>query len=422
MRLGTQRISSFASRELRISRRLGSVADEIAVRAPMKIVVAGLGYVGTANALLFAQHHETTGIDTDAGRVALLNRHISPVADNHADQFLESQRLTLTATLDAKLAYCDADIVVVATPTDYDPHTNRFDTSSVESVVAAALSGNPSAIIVIRSTIPAGFVRRLRADFKTDRIVFVPEFLREGQALHDSLLPSRIVVGDRGEMGKQIADLLLEGAHAADVPVLLVDPDEAEAIKLFANTYLAMRVAYFNELDSYAMARGLNPSQVISGVALDPRIGNHYNNPSFGFGGYCLPKDTKQLLANYADVPQNLISAIIDANRTRKDVIADAILALRPQCVGVYRLAMKTNSSSIRHSAVQGVMKRIKAKGIRVIVFEPLIDTETFFGSEVTNDLDMFKAESDVIVANRMTHELDDVEDKVFTRDIFRTD
>lgn len=388
----------------------------------MKIVVVGLGYVGTANALLLAQKHETIGIDLDPGRVAAIAQGVSPVVDRHADQFLAVEQLNLTATLEAEAAYAGADIVVVATPTDYDPTTNRFDTRSVEGVVTETLSRNPSATVIIRSTIPVGYVRRLRAMLKTDRVVFVPEFLREGQALHDSLYPSRLVVGDSGALGRQVAELLMEGARAADMPVLLTDPDEAEAIKLFANTYLAMRVAYFNELDSYAMAHGLNARQIIDGVGFDPRIGSHYNNPSFGFGGYCLPKDTKQLLANYADVPQNLISAIIDANRTRKDVIAEAILERNPRCVGVYRLVMKAESDNIRHSAVQGVMKRIKAKGVKVIVFEPSLGEDTFYGSEVTGDLNRLKAECDVIIANRMTSELSDVKDKIFTRDIFGAD
>lgn len=388
----------------------------------MKIVVVGLGYVGTANSLLLSQNHETIGVDLNPDRVAAIAQGVSPVVDRHAEQFLATEQLNLTATMESESAYASADIVIVATPTDYDHQTNRFDTRSVESVVTAALSHSPSATIVIRSTIPVGYVRKLRAMLKTDRIVFVPEFLREGQALHDSLYPSRIVVGDSGALGRQIADLLMEGMRAVDVPVLLADPDEAEGIKLFANTYLAMRVAYFNELDSYAMTHGLNTRQIIDGVGLDPRIGSHYNNPSFGFGGYCLPKDTKQLLANYADVPQNLIGAIIDANRTRKDVIAEAILTRNPRCVGIYRLAMKAGSDNFRHSAVQGVMKRIKAKGIRVIVFEPALGEDIFYGSDVTDDLLRLKAECDVIIANRMTSELSDVKDKVFTRDIFGAD
>lgn len=388
----------------------------------MKIVVVGLGFVGTANLLLLSQNHEAIGIDLNPDRVAAISRGISPVADQHADQFIAKEQLNLAATIKTESTYSEADVVIVATPTDYDPKTNRFDTRSVESVVTAALSRSPSAIIVIRSTIPVGYVRRLRAELKTDRIIFVPEFLREGQALHDSLYPSRIVVGDRGALGRQIADLLMEGTRAVDVPILLTDPDEAEAIKLFANTYLAMRVAYFNELDSYAMAHGLNARQIIDGVGLDPRIGSHYNNPSFGFGGYCLPKDTKQLLANYADVPQNLIGAIIDANRTRKDVIAEAILTRNPRCVGVYRLAMKAESDNFRYSAVQSVMKRIKAKGVKVIVYEPAMVQDLFYGSEVTDDLERFKTDCDVIIANRMTSELLNVKDKVFTRDLFGSD
>lgn len=387
----------------------------------MKIAVVGLGYVGTANAIFLARHHETTGVDLDPVRVGAIARGKSPVEDKDADRFLAGHPLTLDATEDANAAYRQADVVFIATPTDYDPRTGRFDTRSVESVARDVVKINPSAIIVIRSTVPVGFTRKLRAGLATDRIVFAPEFLREGRALHDCLNPSRIVVGDTGALGRKVADLLAGGVERDDVPVALVDPDEAEAIKLFANTFLALRVAYFNELDSYAMAHGLDARQIIDGVGLDPRIGSHYNNPSFGFGGYCLPKDTRQLLANYADIPQNLIGAVIEANRTRKDFIAEAILAQKPRCVGIYRLVMKTNSDNMRHSAVQGVMKRLAARGVRVIVYEPGVDSPTFSSLEVMTDLAAFKAASDVIVANRLTADLADVGDKVFTRDLFGT-
>lgn len=388
----------------------------------VNIVVVGLGYVGIANALVLAQHHKVTGLDLDPVKVETINRGKSPVEDADADDFLASEDLQLSATTSTHEVYEDADIVIVATPTDYDPKTNRFDTDTVELVVKAAVAANPKALVVVRSTIPVGYIRQLRLRAGTENILFAPEFLREGRALHDSLYPSRIVVGDRGEGGQLFADILREGARADDVAVLLTDPEEAEAIKLFANTYLAMRVAYFNELDSYAMTHGLNTRQIIEGVGLDSRIGNFYNNPSFGFGGYCLPKDTRQLLANYSDVPQNLVGAIVDANRTRKDVIAEAILAKNPSCVGIYRLIMKTGSDNVRQSAVQGVMKRLKAKGLKVMVFEPAIKEDTFYGSEVVDDLERLKLECDVIVANRLSSEILDVRDKVFTRDLFGAD
>lgn len=387
----------------------------------MKITVAGLGYVGLSNAVLLAQNNEVTAFDIDPVRVGKVTDKTSPINDADIQSFLENEHLKLVATVDPDVAFQGADLVVVATPTNYDPDLNYFDVTSVEACIRQALDASPDAKIFVRSTVPVGFVETARQNFNSDRIFFAPEFLREGKALHDNLYPSRIVVGDRGDFGKQFADLLLEGAKC-DAPVLLTDPTEAEAIKLFSNTYLAMRVAYFNELDSYAMARGLNTEQIISGVGLDPRIGGHYNNPSFGFGGYCLPKDTKQLLANYANVPQNIMSAIVDANRTRKDFLADQILKLSPKTVGVYRLVMKEGSDNFRQSAIQGVMKRVKAKGVRVVVFEPMLADDTFFGSEVVRDLGVFKGLSDIILANRHHQDLDDVVDKVFTRDFKNTD
>ncbi|MDA9020135.1 nucleotide sugar dehydrogenase [Flavimaricola sp.] len=387
----------------------------------MKITVAGLGYVGLSNAVLLAQNNEVTAFDIDPVRVEKVAKGTSPINDADIQSFLENDQLNLVATVDPEAAFVGADLVVVATPTNYDPDLNYFDVTSVEACIRQALDASPDAKIVVRSTVPVGFVESARRNFNSERIFFAPEFLREGKALYDNLYPSRIVVGDRGEFGKQFADLLLEGAKR-DAPVLLTDPTEAEAIKLFSNTYLAMRVAYFNELDSYAMARGLNTEQIISGVGLDPRIGGHYNNPSFGFGGYCLPKDTKQLLANYANVPQNIMSAIVDANRTRKDFLADQILTMDPKIVGVYRLVMKEGSDNFRQSSIQGVMKRVKAKGVRVVVFEPMLTDDTFFGSEVVRDLEVFKGLSDVILANRHHRDLDDVVDKVFTRDFKNTD
>ena len=388
----------------------------------MKIAVVGLGYVGLSNAVLLAQNHDVTAVDVSAARVDLVNNRKSPIVDAELEDFLAQKSLQLTATTDLAAAARDAELVVIATPTDYDPHTNHFDTSSVENVARAVLAANPAASVVVKSTIPVGFITRLRRNLGSDNVFFSPEFLREGRALNDNLYPSRIIVGDTGLRGRQFADLMLEGAAKKDVAVLLTDPAEAEAIKLFANTYLAMRVAFFNELDSYAMAAGMDARQIIEGTGLDPRIGLHYNNPSFGYGGYCLPKDTKQLLANYGAVPQNLIAAIVDANRTRKDFLAQRIFDRKPRTVGVYRLVMKANSDNFRQSSIQGIMKRIKARGIPVILYEPALAEDQFFGSRVVRDLDAFKAEADVILANRMSPDLADVESKLFTRDLFRAD
>ena len=388
----------------------------------MKIAVVGLGYVGLSNAVLLAQNHDVTAVDVSAARVDLVNNRKSPIVDAELEDFLAHKSLQLAATTDLAAAARDAELVVIATPTDYDPHTNHFDTSSVENVARAVLAANPAASVVVKSTIPVGFITRLRRNLGSDNVFFSPEFLREGRALDDNLYPSRIIVGDTGLRGRQFADLMLEGAAKKDVAVLLTDPAEAEAIKLFANTYLAMRVAFFNELDSYAMAAGMDARQIIEGTGLDPRIGLHYNNPSFGYGGYCLPKDTKQLLANYGAVPQNLIAAIVDANRTRKDFLAQRIFDRKPRTVGVYRLVMKANSDNFRQSSIQGIMKRIKARGIPVILYEPALAEDQFFGSRVVRDLDAFKAEADLILANRMSPDLADVESKLFTRDLFGAD